>query len=131
MGREDDVRVRSADPIGEKRNESRMVVPAFDERELRAARQSLLQLLPVARDRAARVVRGEDEPDDELRSRGDRLLSRRGDTRRPVLHPREHRGAERGLERGARLLGDRVQRVLVLDAEPAIAVGQLVEPIGS
>jgi hypothetical protein len=44
-----------------------------------------------------------------------------------VLHPREHRDTELALERRARLLGDRVQRRTVLDAEAAIPLDEVRE----
>ena len=70
--REDDMRVGAANPVGEQLDEAGLVVPAVDEAQLGAAGERTLELLAVARDRQRRVVRREHEPDDLLRSRGDR-----------------------------------------------------------
>jgi hypothetical protein len=55
--REDDVRVGAADAVGEQLDEPALVVPALDERDCRAARDRILELRAVARDREAAVVR--------------------------------------------------------------------------
>ena len=124
---EDDVRVGAADAVGEQLDEAGLVVPALDEAELRAAGERTLELLPVARDRERGVVRREHEPDDLLGSGRDRRIGRVRDARRPVLHPGEDRQPELGLERRARLLGDRVERRGVLDAEPPVALDEIGE----
>ena len=127
---EDDVRVGAANAVGEQLDEAGLVVPALDEAELRAAGERALELLAVARDRQRRVVRREHEADDLLGSRGDRRLGRVRDPRRPVLHPGEDRQAQLGLERRARLLGDRVERRGVLDPEPPVALDEIGEVLG-
>ena len=109
---EDDVRVafRARGRRGTSTNAG-LVVPALDEAQLRAAVERLLELLAVAGDREPRVVRREHEPDDRVGAGRERALGRLGDARRPVLHAGEDRQAELALERRARLLGDRVERV--------------------
>ena len=66
------MRVRAAHPVGEELDEAGFVVPALDEAELGASGERALELLAVARDRERGVVRRENEPDNLLRSRGDR-----------------------------------------------------------
>src|SRR5947208_2130830 len=78
----------------EEADEALVVVPALDEGELGAARERVLQLLPVAGDREAGVVRGEDEADDGGDFRGHGSFGRVRDPRRPVLHPGEDGAAE-------------------------------------
>src|SRR5437870_12994443 len=120
------MRISAADAVGEEVHQARVVVPTLHEAELRGSRERLLDLLPAAGDREARVVRGEDEADDDVRAALERALHRLRDPRRPVLHPGEHGQAELALERDARLLGDRVERVVLLDAEPAIALDEIL-----
>ena len=127
MSGEDDVRGRAADTRGEQLDEPGLVVPAVDETKLRATRERPLELVAIALDRERRIVRCEDDPGDLVRTGGERRLGGFGDAWRPVLHPREHRQAELGLERGPRLLGDRVQRRRLLDAEPPVALDEVVE----
>ncbi len=127
--REDDVRLRAADAPGQESDEPRVVVPALDEGDLRTARDGLLELLPVAADRQARVVGREHEPGDARRPARERSLGRLGDPGCPVLHPCEDGEAELGLQRGPDLLGDRVQRVRALDPEPAVALGELLDQL--
>src|SRR5204863_736575 len=105
-------------------------MPALDEAQISAARERTLELLPVARNRERRVVRRENEPDDFLGARGKCRLRRIRDPRGPMLHPGEDRQAELGLERRARLLGDRVEGRGVLDAEPPIALDEVGEMLG-
>ena len=132
MSGEDDVRVRAPHAVGEKRDEAGIVVPALDEDELRVALgQRLLELRAVAGDRAARVVRREHETDDRRRTGRERRLGRRRDPRLPVLHAGEDGHAELPLECGARLLRDRVERIRVLDAEPAVALDEILEQLGA
>ncbi len=127
MRGEDDVCVGSAHAVGEQVDEARLVVPALDERQLGAAAERRLELLAVALDRQGGIVRREDEADDHSRVRRERRFRGIRDPRRPVLHPGEDRHAELRLERGARLLGDRVQRRRVLDPEPAVALDEVGE----
>ena len=108
--REDGVRVGAADAVGEQLDEARLVVPALDEAQLRAAGQRAFELLAVTRDRERRVVRSEDEADDLAGAGGQRGLCRVRDPRLPVLHPGEDRQLELVLERRARLFRDRVER---------------------
>ena len=72
-------------------------------------------------------MRREHEPDDDVGAGRERGLGRLGDARRPVLHAGEDRQPELALERGARLLGDRVERVVLLDAEAAVALDEVLE----
>src|SRR5438067_9752506 len=123
------MRVGAADTIGKQLDEAGLVVPTLDEAELPAAAERTLELLAVARDRERRVVRGEDEADDLLGSGGNRRLGRIRDVRRPVLHPGEDRQAELGFEPRACLLGDRVERRGVLDAEPPLPLDQISETL--
>ena len=75
-------------------------------------------------------MRRQHEADDDVGARRERRLRGVGDARRPVLHAGEDRQAELVLERGARLLGDRVQRIVLLDPEPAVARDEIVEVLG-
>ncbi len=93
-------------------------------------RSPLLEQAPVAGDRASRVVRREDEADDRVGAGGHGSVRRLGDPRLPVLHAGEDGEPELGLERGARPLGDRVQRVRVLDPEAPVAADEVVELLG-
>ena len=74
-------------------------------------------------------MRREHEPDHLLGARRNGRVDRIRDPRRPVLHPREDRQAELGLERFPRLLGDRVERRGVLDAEPPVALDEIGETL--
>src|SRR6266545_8129269 len=65
MRGEDDVRGRAADARRERVDERLEVVPALDHPQLRARVERALELLSVAGDRQARVVRREHEPDDD------------------------------------------------------------------
>ena len=128
--REDDVAVRAPDPVGEEGDEAGVVVPALDELEPRTAGEAPLELVAVAGDRELRVVRREHQADDRVGAACDRPVGRLLDVRRPVLHAGEDREPEPLGQAGARLLGDRVQRVRLLDAEPAVAVDEVVEQLG-
>ena len=115
------------DPLGQQLDVAGLAPPALDEAELGPAADRFLEQLPVAADRHPRVVRREHEADDLLRPTLERPFDGLRDPRLPVPHAGEDRQAELGLERGARLLGDLVQRVRVLDPEPLVAgdeVGQ-------
>ncbi len=127
MRGEDDVCLGPAHPVGEEVDEPRLGPPALDERELRAVAERRFDLAPIARDRERRVVRREDEADDGRRTGLECSRHRLGNPRRPVLHAREHGDAELPLERGARLLGDRVQRRAVLDPEAPVALDEVCE----
>ena len=87
----------------------------------------LLELRAVAGDREPRVVRREDEADDDVRAGRQGRPDSVCNAGRPVLHAREHRHGELTLERGARVLRDRVQRVVLLHPEAAIARDEVVE----
>ena len=128
--REDDVRAGAAHAVGEQLDEARLVVPALDEAQLRAAVERTLELLAVARDRERGVVRREHEAAICSAPEETRRLGSIRDARRPVLHPREDGQPELGLERSARLLGDRVERRRVLDAEPPVALDEVGEVLG-
>ncbi len=128
--REHDVRIGAAHTRCEEVDERLAGVPALDEAQLGTAGERGLELLAVAGDRQARVVRREDEADDDVRAGCRRCVGRVRDARSPVLHSGEHRQAELALERRARLLGDRVQRVVLLDAEPAVTRDEVVEVLG-
>ena len=100
-------------------------------REARRGRRALA--------RAARGSPGSRAPSSAARARAPAIVSAPvasaglgcvGDARRPVLHAREDRQPELALERGARLLGDRVQRRRVLDPEAAVALDEVVEVLG-
>ena len=116
--------------VGEQLDEAGLVVPAVDEAQLGASVERALELLAIALDRERRVVRREHEADDRLGACGERRFRGVGDARRPVLHAGEDGQLELALERGARLLGDRVQRRRVLDPEPAVALDEIVEVLG-
>ncbi len=76
-------------------------------------------------------MRREHEADDFVGAGGEtRCVDRIGDARRPVLHPGVDRQPELRLERGARLLGDRVERRRVLDPEPPVALDEIGEVLG-
>ena len=64
--REDDVRVRAADLVGEQLDEAGLVVPAVDEAQLGAVVERLLELVAIALDRERGVVRREHEADDRV-----------------------------------------------------------------
>ena len=119
-------RMRSA----RKAIEPGVVVPALDERGAGAPGDGLVELVAVAGDRERAVVRREHEADECARAGGERRSDGVRDARRPVLHAGVDRQAELGLERGPRRLGDRVQRVRVLDPEAAVAVDEIVEVLG-
>ena len=73
-------------------------------------------------------MRREHEPDDlSVAAPASAPLDRLGDARSPVAHPGEDGQAELGLERGARRLGDLVQRVRLLDPEPPVPRDEIVE----
>ena len=91
---EDDVRARSANAVGEERDEPGVVVPALDEGELGAVVERVFELVAVAGDREPAVVRGEHEPDDAVAPPSTAALDGLGDLRRPVLHAREDRQPE-------------------------------------
>ncbi len=128
--REHDVRVGAANLRREELDEAGLVVPAVDEAQLGASVERALELLAIALNRERRVVRREDEADDRFGAARERRFRSVADARRPVLHAGEHRQLELPLERGARLLGDRVQRRRVLDPEPAVALDEIVEVLG-
>ena len=75
-------------------------------------------------------MRREDDPGDHVSAFGERSLGGVGDARRPVLHPREDRQGELGLERCSCLLGDCVQRRRLFDAEQAVALDEVREVLG-
>ncbi len=128
MGGEDDVPVGAADPFGQERDKARR--RRASSRRTRAPPcppSAAFELLAVALDRERRVVRSEHEADDGVRARVDRPVCRLVDVRSPVLHPGEDRKAQRVGETRARLLGDRIQRVRVLDPEPPVAADEILE----
>ena len=126
--REDDVCLPvRLEPLREQLDESRLVPPALDETKVGAAVERVDELLPVLPDRHGRVVRRKHEPDDRLAPAVERGLDRLGDARRPVAHAGEDGQAELGFERGARRLGDLVERVRLLDPEPAVTRDEIVE----
>jgi hypothetical protein len=127
VGGEHDVRVGGAQPVGPELDERRVVVPAVEEEQLRAVDERVLDLGAVAADRHPRVVRREHEPDDRGRSARERAVHGVGNPRRPVLHPREDGQPQLPLERGPRPLRDLVQRVPILDPEPSVAGGQILQ----
>ena len=86
MSGEDHVRLRAAHAVGEQGDEAGLVVPALDERELRAAGERLLELVSVALDRQRGVVRREHEAGYAIRPACERRLRRVRYPRRPVLH---------------------------------------------
>ena len=126
--REDHVRIGAANPVGEERDEARVVVPALDERARRPPPERPLELLAVARDRQRRVVRGEYEPHDRASAplpAADLAASSMCGaqcfmpvkTGRPVTSAR--------LRRVSSI--DRVQRVRLLDAQAPVAADQILE----
>ena len=127
MRREHDVRVGAADAVREQLDEAGLEVPAVDEAELRAGGERLLELVAVALDRERGVVRREHKADDAVGAVCHRGVGGLGDARRPMLHAGEHREVELALESGAGLLGDRVQRRGLLDAEPPVARDEILE----
>ena len=127
MRREDHVGVGAANTLGEQVDEAGLLVPALDEAQLCASGERMLELFAVARDRKRGVVRRQHEPDDLLCAGSKRCVGGVGNSRRPVLHPGEHRHLELVLERGSRLLGDRVERRRVLDAQPPVALDEIGE----
>ena len=61
---------------------------------------------------------------------GHRRVCGLGDARRPMLHAGEDRDvSELGLERRPRLLGDRVQRRALVDAQSAVALDEVLEQL--
>ena len=127
MGGEDDVGIRASHALRKQRDETGVVVPAVDEGDRGPAVDGVVHLLPVAGDRTARVVRGEDEADDRPRAGCERRFDGRSDPRLPVLHPGEDRRAQLQLQRIPRLLGDGVEWVRVLDPEPAVALDEILQ----
>ena len=105
-------------------------MPALDEDELDAARERIFELLSVAGDREARIVRREHEADDGSRAGRESALCGVGDAGRPVLHAGEDGDllrCELTRERSASGFGDRVEWVRVLDAEAAVALDEILE----
>ena len=132
MRREDDVLLLVRfEPLREECHEPRLVTPALDELELGAPVEGLHDLLPVLLDREGRVVGREDEPDDLRRPTGERLLDCVGDARIPVAHAGEDGQAQVCLERGARRLGDLVQRIRLLDPQPPVPRDEIVQALGA
>ena len=127
---EDHVPRSSAHAVRNEVDERRKVVPALDEAKLRAIAERLLELRAIAGDRELGVVRREHEPDDEVGAARDGTIGRVRDARSPVLHPGEHRQPELAFQSGTRLLGQRVQRIVLLDAERAVAGDEIVEVLG-
>ena len=119
--------LRAAHLRREQLDEAGLVVPALDEVQLGAVSERGVELRAVPGDRHRGVVRREDKTDDLVRASGERGVDRVRDPRRPVLHPRADGHPELALERGARLLGDRVERGRVLDPQPPVPLDKVGE----
>src|SRR5262245_16395494 len=124
MRSEDDVRAGPAHAVGEDVHIRLVHVPALDEAQPDAPVERVLEPLAVAVDRELRVVRREDEPDDQVGAALDGAVDRLGDSRRPVLHARVDGEANLALEPPARRLGDLVEGRA---ANPPVALGELLD----
>ena len=87
------VRARRPGFLRERRDESRVVVPALDAAHLDPGRRGLAQHVAVAGDAHGRELRGERDAHQRAGAGGHRLLHDVGDEGMPVAHPDVHRGA--------------------------------------
>ena len=121
MRGEDDVSIRVADAVGEEGDQPGIVVPALDEDHACAACDGFVEQAPVAGDREPAVVGREHEADESRRAAASAASTASAIRGAQCFIPVKTGSPSSALERGPRRLGDRVERIRVLDPERAIA----------